>query len=261
MLLSRSYPKRSRLLILLVRLCNRSYHLLFLGNASAHISHVRRTKILMRDVQGLADFCEAAPFLFRKGIEQKIKERVEAIKVLRRMTGKFKPKPFSSRGLLSSKRLRKEQLISTTSQIPPIPSKPKKFCQTKKALPKDRLQRAGTMNSIVNPQKGHCFCSSLYTCISCRKFNYKKQCTLYSNSHSASMGSKNLIPPISLDNSCSIGQLCLAVTNWRIDISDPWVLNTIQGYKIDFWVQLIESPSQAPSFLPEVYCTQRFTSF
>ena len=107
------------------------------------------------------------------------------------------------------------------------------------------------MNSIVNPQKGHCFCSSLYTCISCRKFNYKKQCTLYSNSHSASMGSKNLVPPIPLDNSCSIGQLCLAVTNWRIDISDPWVLNTIQGYKIDFWVQLIESPSQAPSFLPE----------
>ena len=134
MLLSRSYPKRSRLLILLVRLCNRSYYLLFLGNASAHISHVRHTKILMRlnrDVQGLADFCEAAPFLFRKGIEQKIKERVEAIKVLRRMTGKFKPKSFSSRGLLSSKRLREEQLISTTSQIPPIPSKPKKFCQTK----------------------------------------------------------------------------------------------------------------------------------
>ena len=76
------------------------HSLLFLGNASAHLSHLRRTKIpkrLNRDVQGLAkdtDFSETAPFLFGKRIEQKIKERMETVGVLRRMTGKLKPKLF-----------------------------------------------------------------------------------------------------------------------------------------------------------------------
>lgn len=51
--------------------------LLFLGNTSAHLSHVRLTKILKRlnrDVQGLAkdaDFSKVAPYHFGEGIEQK----------------------------------------------------------------------------------------------------------------------------------------------------------------------------------------------
>ena len=78
--------------------------LLFLGNASTHLSHVRRTKILKRlnrDVQSLAkdaDFSKAAPYLFGEGIEQKIKDRVEAVRVLRRTTTEFKPKNFFQRG-------------------------------------------------------------------------------------------------------------------------------------------------------------------
>lgn len=48
--------------------------LLFLGSASTHLSHVRRTKILKhlnRDIQSLAkddDFLKAAPYLFGEGI-------------------------------------------------------------------------------------------------------------------------------------------------------------------------------------------------
>ena len=55
---------------------------------------------------------------------------------------------FFSRGLLSRKRLLEEQ-ISTAIQVPPIP-KPKKF-QSKKGLSENRLQRAGTINTIIDP--------------------------------------------------------------------------------------------------------------
>ena len=78
--------------------------LLFLGNASAHLSHVRCTKILKclnRDVQSLAKdpgFSKAAPYLFGEGIEQKIKERMEAIRVLRCTTTKFKSKQLFQGG-------------------------------------------------------------------------------------------------------------------------------------------------------------------
>jgi len=75
--------------------------LLFLGSANAHVSQVRRTKILNRlnrDVKGLAkdiDFSKSAPYLFGEGIEQKIKDRAEAVRVLRRTTSsEFKPKQF-----------------------------------------------------------------------------------------------------------------------------------------------------------------------
>ena len=55
--------------------------LLFLGNASAHFSQIRRTKILKRlnpKVQSLAkdmDFSQSAPYLFGQGIEQNRRSR------------------------------------------------------------------------------------------------------------------------------------------------------------------------------------------
>ena len=75
--------------------------LLFLGNASAHFSQIRRTKILKclnPKVQSLAkdmDFSQSAPYLFGQGIEQKIKEHVDAVRMLKRTTNtEFKPKNF-----------------------------------------------------------------------------------------------------------------------------------------------------------------------
>ena len=75
--------------------------LLFLGNASAHFSQIRHTKILKRlnpEVQSLAkdmDFSQSAPYLFGQGMEPKIKERVDAVRMLKRTTDtEFKPKNF-----------------------------------------------------------------------------------------------------------------------------------------------------------------------
>ena len=48
-----------------------------------------------------------------------------------------------------------------------------------------------------------------------------------------------LILNTSLGNNLSTaaGHLHLAVPNWMKVTSDPWVINTIQGYKIEFWAQ------------------------
>ena len=73
--------------------------LLFLGNANAHVSHVRRMKTLNwlnRDCKGLAkdiDFSKSSPYLFGEGIEQKIKDQAEAVRVLR-CTTDYRPKQF-----------------------------------------------------------------------------------------------------------------------------------------------------------------------
>ena len=81
--------------------CAAAQHaLLLLGNISAHLSHMRHMKILKclnKDIHGLAkdaDFSKVAPCLFGEGIEQKIKERVEAVRVLRPTTAEFKLKQF-----------------------------------------------------------------------------------------------------------------------------------------------------------------------
>ena len=48
---------------------------------------------------------------------------------------------------------------------------------------------------------------------------------------------QNLSPLTSLVNKCPAGHLHLAASNWMKVTSDPWVLNTIQGYRIEFWAQ------------------------
>ena len=72
-----------------------------MGNASAHFSQIRRTKILKQlnpEVQSLAkdmDFSQSAPYLFGQGIEQKIKEHVDAVHMLKRTTTtEFKSRSF-----------------------------------------------------------------------------------------------------------------------------------------------------------------------
>ena len=89
--------------------------------------------------------------------------------------GKSKPKLFLQRG---------------SSQVGGAVNTNRKPDTTCTSIAKDLLQRAGTMNSIVDPQKGNITSVVVrtYVRISCRKFN-KKQCTLYSNSHSTSTGS------------------------------------------------------------------------
>ena len=79
--------------------------LLFLGNASAHFSQIHCTKILKQvnpEVQSLAkytDFSQSAPYLFGQGIEQKIKECVDALLILNKTTTtELKPKNFFQGG-------------------------------------------------------------------------------------------------------------------------------------------------------------------
>ena len=48
---------------------------------------------------------------------------------------------------------------------------------------------------------------------------------------------QNLSPLLSPNNSCPAGPLYLATANWMKVTSDRGVLNTIQGYMIEFWAQ------------------------
>ena len=69
--------------------------LLFLGNASAHFNQLRRAKILKKlnpDVQSFAkdaDFSQTTPYLFGEGIEEKVKNRVEAVHMFKRSSASF----------------------------------------------------------------------------------------------------------------------------------------------------------------------------
>ena len=65
-------------------------------------------------------------------------------------------KVIFSRSLLSRKQLWEEQ-ISTAIQVLPMPvPTPKKF-RSMKGLPENRPQRVGTINTIIDPQKGILF--------------------------------------------------------------------------------------------------------
>ena len=141
--------------------------LLFLGNASVHFSQIRRTKILNPEVQSLAkdmDFSQSAPYLFGQGIEQKIKEHVDAVCMLKRTTNtEFKPKNFFE-GLLLNKQDQEEQ-ISDTGPLSTLQPKPKRF-RSKKDLLKDKSPRSGSMNSTSNSQqKSNSVSVAINTCI------------------------------------------------------------------------------------------------
>ena len=166
---------------------------------------------------------------------------MEAVRVFRRTTGEFKPKSFFQGSLLKEAALGGAVI---TNHKPDIT----RTLKTKEILPdkegpSKRQPPEGGDNKLYckPPKRGHCFCSGVYT--SCRKFNYTKQCTRTPIATALQWARQNLVPPMPLDNSCSIGWLCLAVANCT---SVPWVLNTIQGYKIDFWVQPEQSHPPRP---------------
>ena len=170
--------------------------LLLLGNASTHLSHVRRTKILKRlnrDVQSLAkdaDFSQAAPYLFGEGIEQKIKDRMEAVRVLRRTTTEFKPKNFfreaPPKEAVSGGADSSHNLSTNRTPTQEVSGQEGPF----------RRQPQGVVDSeqyFRSPKRGYCFCNAKqsYRCITCNKFN-KRLCTQYTkhpDSHSTAVGS------------------------------------------------------------------------
>ena len=90
-----------------------------------------------------------------------------------------------SRGLLSNKRDREEQ-ISYTSPLPILQPKPKRF-QSKKAFLKDNPREVGVNEHYFkqSAKKQFCFCTykHFYTCISCCKlFNKQQSFSQYSQS-------------------------------------------------------------------------------
>ena len=62
---------------------------------------------------------------------------------------------------------------------------------------------------------------------------------------------EKLIPNSPPEHSSSTGRLCMALTNWKQITSDPWVLEAIQGYKIDFWKQPSQACPPAPLHLSQ----------
>lgn len=84
-----------------------------LGNASSHISKLRRKKVLKElnpDIQDLAEddsqFIDAAPKLFGAGFKKNVKERAEAMKLLKGAKPfiKSSQKPFFQTACLSGPR-------------------------------------------------------------------------------------------------------------------------------------------------------------
>ena len=105
------------------------------------------------------------------------------------------------------------------------------------------------MNSTSNSQqKSNSVSVAINTCIHA---SHVVNCSINNNHfHSTPSLSPNLalqwvqeklVPNSPPEHSSSTGRLCMALTNWKQITSDPWVLEAIQGYKIEFW----KRPSQA----------------
>ena len=103
-------------------------------------------------------------------------------------------------------------------------------------------------NTSNNPQESGSVSVAINTyihvshAVNCSINNNLFQCTLSPPTNSALQWVKeNLVPNAPPEHSSSTDRLCRALTNWKQITSDPWVLEAIQGYKIEFWKQ----PTQA----------------
>ena len=184
------------------------------GNSNARINHLRRTKIISQMNKALLplseedqNFVDAAPSLFGAACAQKSKELVDQVKAMRsHLPGHkefFQSVPPNNRGGggVSVQPEAKEGRKPQWSRI-----------QTSHA-------RAETPVEQMN--------SSAHTAQNFLIIDFKSML----QNHVACLG---IIPPKPMINYPPAGRLIHYQQNWLKVTQDRWVLNTIQGYQIDF---------------------------
>ena len=176
-----------------------------LGNASARISHLRRTKVISQMNKALlplveedSNFGEASPSLFGPEFAQKSKQHVDQVKAMRSTLGTskpfFRPGPPNSRGgLLSQADMRRGR-------------SPERTAKPRKIIPEEHLEQvthahAFTKSVIMNWK------STLLNQIACFGVEHCHQPDLP-----------------------QAGRLAHYLANWSAITQDQWVLSTVRGY-------------------------------
>ena len=164
------------------------------------------------------NFKDVAPSLFGPEFARKSKELIDQVKAIRSTAQKFRQGPPRAGGLQSTTRERwRPELRERQS---PVSAEPESSGNQTIDLP------MYTDHLIIN-YKGTLACQ-----IAC-------------------MGVKNL----GLTDLPQAGKLCHHLSNWSIITQDRWVLNTVQGYLIDF---VSEPHQQSPPNPP--HCSSEQTS-
>ena len=187
------------------------------GNANAHMSHLRRERVvtdlnkaLLPIVGDDEAFAEAAPLLFGTEFAKKGKEMIDQVKAMRatiskkqekrpffrggppRQLGGFQPKIWKGRSPklpLQGPAIQPER---------PIPRQPKETTELNLLVSHVHSQRDVCKNTLTNQlmQVG--------------------------------------IVPTAADNLPPAGRLKGHINTWKVITNDPWVLNTVRGYRVDF---------------------------
>ena len=196
-----------------------------IGNANAKISHLRRTKVISQLNKSLLPlveedsyFEEVAPSLFGPEFAHRSKEHKEQVKAMRSAgtTGNSKQQFFRSGppiagGILPKARERR------------LPELPERNPPATAEVPVDQVNNVQT-----------CIYNHLI-------INFKRTFVL----HFRGLG----LTPIQMTDLPLAGRLVHFFQNWSVITQDRWVLNTVQGYLIDF----VSEPHQ--QFLPTPHIT------
>ena len=185
-----------------------------LGNASVGLSRLRRKRLLKSvnpDIADLAEeeiFEEAAPNLFGSRFEKKMKERAESIKPLSASKSSC---PMSSSW---------HQLFQRGR--PTAPPKRRRPSEQVEVLAEKTCQEVTSRNQPrVRDSKIVIYCLK--------------------NQSLISLLVQRGVAPLAVDKSIIAGRVALFQENWSRVSEDQWLLDTIQGYKIEF----VDNPTQA----------------
>ena len=198
-----------------------------LGNASARISHLRRTKIvtqinktLLPLVEEDSNFGEVSPSLFGPEFAQKSKQLVDQVKAMRSTLSTpkqfFRTGPPNSRGVTVGNRPKEEE--------------PRKDGQAK-----NHSRR--TLGKVTHA----------HTILKSVMMNWKSILV----NQIACLGVEQLCQP----DLPQAGRLAYYLTNWSAITQDQWVLNAVRGYQIDF----VAMPQQESQPTPPHYTSEQVT--
>ena len=176
-----------------------------LGNASVGLSRLRRKKLLKSVNPDIVDLAEeifegAAPILFGSGFEKKMKERAESIKLL------SASKPSHPTSSLQHQFFQRG-----------CPTAPQEVAAKRTGGGLGRKNLPGS--NLPEP-----------TQVLRLKYCY----LLFKNQSLISLLVHRGVAPLAVDMSIIAGIVDLFQVNWSRVSEDQWLLDTIQGYKIEF---------------------------
>ena len=181
-----------------------------LGNVSVGLSRLRRKRLLKSVNPDIADLAEeeAAPNLFGSGFEKKMKERAESIK-----------------------------LLSASKSSCPTSSSWHQFFQRGRPTAPPKRQRPSEQGEVLAEKT----CQEVTSRNQPRVRDSKIVIYCLKNQSLISLLVQRGVAPLAVDKSIIAGRVALFKENWSRVSEDQWLLDTIQGYKIEF----VDNPTQA----------------